>query len=122
MIACNIMAELMKLSAEEKRGLASELMKEAGETTPSAVRKDISNLTDSLTEIDFTAHRTKAVAQSFAERYVDTTSMWEMVACSPEHFENLYNTLSYMICDLAEQTEEAVKSAEDIVHSMRKGL
>ena len=122
MIACSVMAELMKLSAEDKRGLASELMKEAGETTASAVRKDISNLTDTLTEIDFAAHRTKAVSQSFAERYVDTDKMWEMVACSPEHFENLYNTLSYMICDLAEQTEKAVKSAEDIVHSMRKSL
>ena len=122
MIACSTMAELMKLSSEDKRGLASELMKEAGEATPSAVRKDISNLTDSLSEVDFAAHRIRAVAQSFAERYVDTDKMWEMVACSPEHFENLYNALTYMICDLTEQTEKAVKSAEDIVHSMRKSL
>ena len=82
--------------------------------------KDVSRLTDDLTEIDFEAHRAKAVAQSFGERYVDTDKMWEMVACSPEHFENLYNALTYMICDLAEHTEKAVKSAEAVVHNMRR--
>lgn len=122
MIACNVLAELMKLSAEDKRGLASELMKEAGATAPAPVSKEVSRLTDDITEIDFAAHRIKAVSQSFAERYIDTAGMWEMVACSPEHFENLYNALSYMICDLAEQTEKAVKSAESIVHSMRQSL
>lgn len=72
--------------------------------------------------IDFSAHRIKAVAQSFVERYVDTNNMWGMVACITEHSENLYNALAYMLSDLAKQTEEAIKRAEVIVHSVRKGL
>lgn len=79
-------------------------------------------LTDKLLELELSIERLEAVSQSFAERYIDITeplTHHEAVAMSERHFENLYNAISFMIHDLVDMAEDALKDAEELVHAQR---
>lgn len=77
-------------------------------------------LSNKLLDLVLSIDRAEAVSQSFAERYIDVDtgiSHAVAVAIDERHFENLYNALSYMIHDIAQQAAEALKDAEDLVHA-----
>jgi len=77
-------------------------------------------LSNKLLDLVLSINRAEAVSESFAERYVDVsvgTSRASVVALSEDHFENLYNALHYMLHDIAQQAEESLKAAEELVHA-----
>ena len=82
-------------------------------------RKQV-ELSNKLLDLVLSINRAEAVAESFAERYIDVskgTSRASVVAMSEDHFENLYNALQYMLQDIAEQAESTLKDAEELVHA-----
>ena len=79
-------------------------------------------LSNKLLDLTLSIDRAEAVAQSFAERYIDVdtgTKHSFVVAMSEDNFENLYNALHYMLHDIAQQAEETLKEAEELVHAER---
>ena len=82
-------------------------------------RKEV-ELSNKLLDLVLSINRAEAVAQSFAERYIDVdtgTSRAAVVSMSEDHFENLYNALHYMLHDIAQQAEKTLEDAEELVHA-----
>ena len=119
-ISCKTMLELMGLPAEAKRNLAVMLM--GGELEPDQAEMDkriAGELIDPLLELSLHIKRMKAVAECFADDYVDTCNgitCAMAVAHTEEHYESLFNAFFCMMADIDREAEHLQKTADQLFH------
>ena len=116
-ISCKTMLELMGLPAEAKRNLAVMLM--GGELEPDQAEdrdlKLVNELVNPMLELSLHIKRMKAVAECFADEYVDTLvgiTCAQAVAYNEENYESLFNAFFYMMADIDREAEQLQKAAD----------
>ena len=109
-ISCKTMLELMGLPPEAKRNLAGIL-------TEGDDHKAVKELIDPLLDLSLHIKQMRAVAECFADDYIDiapgiTRAM--AVAHTEEHYENLFNAFFNMIADIDKEAEGLQKAADQL--------
>ena len=112
-----VLAQLLRLSPEARRVIALALMDE--EPRPEAVpyKTALSAFADEVLDLHLSIGRVRAVAECFADDYVDTCggiTCAMAVQHTPEHYENLYNALFEMIVNVDEKGKALHRKADSL--------
>jgi hypothetical protein len=105
-IKAGTMAELLKLSPEARKGLAKALYPQQEKHTEPESLFEISN---AALELCLRVKRMRAVAESFADEYIDTCNgitCAMSVAKSEEHYEALFNAMFEIMAEVDKEAEK----------------
>ena len=111
-IRAGTMAELLKLSPEARRNLAKALypqLEEPKEQEKHIEQECFFEACNAALELSLSVKRMRAVAECFADDYVDTCegiTCAMAVAHTEEHFESLFNAMFIMIADIDKEAEK----------------
>lgn len=114
-ISCKAMLELMGLPADAKKKLAVMLMDGEPDQAEDRDLKLVNELVNPMLELSLHIKRMKAVADCFANEYVDTLagiSCAQAVAYNEDDYENLFNAFFYMMADIDKEAEQLQKAAD----------
>ena len=99
-VTAGVLAQLLRLSPEARRVVAYALLDEEPQPKEASCNAALSALADDVLDLSLSIGRIRAVAECFADDYVDTCNgitCAMAVAHTEEHYENLYNALQEMI-------------------------
>ena len=117
-IKAGTMAEPLKLSPEAKQNLAFALVgKEPLSKEKRIEQESFYEATNAALELSLSIERMRAVAECFADDYIDTVggiTCAQAVAHTERHFENLYNALFMMIVGVDEQAQKLHHDLDEI--------
>lgn len=118
-ISCKAMLELMGLPADAKKKLAVMLMDGELDDQAEQDHRIAGELIDPLLELSLHIKRMRAVAECFADDYVDTMNgitCAMAVANTEEHYESLFNAFFCMMADIDREAEHLQKTADQLFH------
>ena len=114
-ITVGAMTELLKLSPEARRNLALSLCPQLERKKEKPIEQEwLFEAGNAALGLSLHIKRMRAVAECFADDYVDTCkgiTCAMAVAHTPEHYESLFNAFFEMIADI---DKEAEKLQQDI--------
>lgn len=116
-VNAGVLAQLLRLSPEARRVVALALMDEEPRPEEVPLKTALSAFADEVLELHLSIGRMRAVAECFADDYVDTCNgitCAMAVQNTEEHFENLYNALFMMIVNIDEQGKELHHKADSL--------
>ena len=127
-ITAKAMLELLRLLPQSKLNLAQVLQQEAEEEQKQAAEPERLNplfeLANNALELSLSIQRMRAVAECFADDYIDTVggiTCAQAVAHSEDHYNNLYNALFMLIVGVDEQAEALHEQADRVYKELKAG-
>jgi hypothetical protein len=117
-IKASTMAELLKLTPEAKRNLALALIGETAKEEKHLEQEWISEASNAALDLSLRIKRMRAVAECFADDYVDTC---EGITCAmavqhtEEHYESLFNAIMEIMVAVDKEAEQLQKNLDGIM-------